>query len=202
MSIIIIMKNHGFEQNNPEEVDEIDLNQIQVFDGYDNTLSMRRLPWSLWTLSILATFTASFLLANLLGAHIFKAYNQRIWWQYFIIVILYVFGIVVFLFGKVEVVKFDKNSGIFEEAKWILCYKWKGFRTEISDIVNVTLQKEGKKNEFDDSIHYKVLVSFKQFPPLRILETKNQARAIEKVKEIRDFLGIQGSISIRDLSDA
>jgi len=66
----------------------------------------------------------------------------------------------------------------------------------------VTLQKEGKKNEFDDSIHYKVLVSFKQFPPLRILETKNRARAIEKVKEIRDFLGIQGSISIRDLSDA
>lgn len=196
------MKNQEYDQNNQDDPEEIDLNAIEIQTNFDTTLSMKRLPWSLWLLSFLTIFTASFLLANLLGANIFKSYNQRIWWQYFIIVILYVFGIVVFLFGKVEIVKFDKASGVFEESKWILCYKWKGFRTEIVDISNVALQKEGKKNEFDDSIHYKVLIVFRQFPPLRVLETKNRVRAIEKVKEIREFLGIRGDIVIRDLSRA
>lgn len=186
--------------NQDQKNEELDLNQIEL--GYDSEseLKMIRLPWSLWALSLVSIFCASFLLANLLGAKIFKAYDDRLWWQFFVIVILYVFGLIIFLFGKVEIVLFDKANKIFQESKWILCYKWKGFRTELDDVVNIALQKEGMKNDYEDSIHYKVLVSFRHTPPLRILETKNKTRALEKVKEIRDFLGIQGDIILRDVS--
>ena len=48
------MRKVNFEdrENEEEKNDEIDLNQISVF-GYDDTeLNMRRLPWSLWILTI------------------------------------------------------------------------------------------------------------------------------------------------------
>jgi hypothetical protein len=135
-----------------------------------------------------------------MGAQIFNTYNDRLWWQFFVIVLLYLFGLVLFLFGKVEVVNFNKSSGVFQETKWILCYKWKRFRSDLADVTDIALQREGMKNDYENSIHFKVLVVFRNCPALRILETKSRSRALEKVKEIREFLGFQGDFIVRDVA--
>ena len=66
------------------------------------------------------------------------------------------------------------------------------------EIKGICLQKEGVKNMYQDTIHYKVLISFTQELPIRVLETKSRTTAIEKVKEIRNFLGLSTEVLIKD----
>jgi hypothetical protein len=184
-----------------KEFEPIDLNEIRIAEKYEENLRMTRIPWSLWGLAAIAIGCASFLLGNVIGnKDIIATYRGGAWWQYFIIVMLYVFGVVVFLCGKIEIVLFQKETGLFTHNKWILCYKWKGFCCGLADIANVTLEKEGVKKDLQDTIHYKVLVVFRHAAPLRILETKSRTRAMEKVREIRSFLGMEGGFVIKDES--
>jgi hypothetical protein len=192
-------ENTPFEDEN-NEVDGVDLNQIELSEIPDSTLSMRRLPWSLWGLAILFFFGGSFLLANLITKKIFSKYIEGYWWEYFIVSIMYTIGIIVFFCGKIEVVCFDKDKMIMSHNKWILCYKWKGIEFSLTDIANICLQREGVTNGYEDTIHYKVSVELKNGLPLRILETKSRHRAIEKATEIKNFLGFTTGLQIKDIS--
>lgn len=192
-----------YEEDDEENGDrnEVNFEEIQVFADSDTVLNMTRLPWSIWIFSISSIIGGSLLIANLANPQkIFNKFYEGFWWQYFVVAIMYVVAVVFFLCGKVEIVSFNKENGLLSQNKWILCYKWRGATFPLTDVTNVTLQKEGIKNNFQDTIHYKVLISLKQALPLRILETKNKENAIEKVSQIRLFLNMSEDVQIRDMS--
>ena len=189
------------QDDDNRNVEEIDIEEIHISHDGSSSLSLTRLPWSLWGLTIIFFFGGSFLLANLIDQKkVFNKFYEGYWWQYLVIIIMYMIGVLIFLCGKIEVVCFDKETGLMTTNKWILCYKWRGIATSLSDVVNVTLQKEGVKNTYQDSIHYKVLIILRQAAPMRILETKSRTRAIEKVKQIRKFFGLSMLFQIIDAS--
>jgi len=107
---------------------------------------------------------------------------------------LIAFGLMLlsFLFlyaGKVESTIFDKNKNRFTLAKTTVICKSEAKNYILGDITNVKGVKKGHSGVNVYTLHYKVIVEFKNIPPVKILETQNGAKVRRQICLIKNFLG-------------
>lgn len=139
--------------------DIVDLNHIHIRESTDNILMFRKMPCSLWVAGFIVQIVALYLIYHLaLGQHgvLFDGYREGHWWQYFIAVLLLIFGVWFMHAGKVETVVFDNEKGLVSKIKTsIFCRK----RTEdwaLEQIRNIRVFKRGHDGIQVVTIHYDV----------------------------------------------
>jgi hypothetical protein len=171
------------------------------FEEYKNKdfLRMWRMPWGLWFMSLICFLAGSFLVASLTFLEILDI-NETELWQYLVILAFFSASAALFVFGRIETVSFDKDEKIMIRSTWVLCYNWKSCSLKLDDIVDINLVLSGTEEKYSNTLYYKILILSKFNKPVKILETKSRAKAIEKALKIRAFFNIKGKIPLRDES--
>lgn len=90
-------------------------------------LVFRKLPLRIWLPGLFIVIAALYLIYHLaLGQYgvLFSGFREGHWWQYFVAVLLLLFGIFFMHAGKIEQVIFNKEIGIMSMGKTtIFCRK-------------------------------------------------------------------------------
>ena len=110
--------NRNFDQEREDR--EAYLGQIGIKEASDRRIIFRRLPLSVWVAGLLIIISSLYLIYHLaLGQYgvLFDGYREGYWWQYFISLIILVFGVVFMHAGKIEMVIIDKSAGILSKSK-------------------------------------------------------------------------------------
>jgi len=191
-------------KNSSATKDSYNLEDVDI-DSFEEgeSLTMRRLPWAVWSLSIFIVAVNTLLLLHLTSdIKLFNGYDEGFWWQYVLILVFYLISAVLLFFGKVEVVTIDKVAGLFQRTKWVLFFKWKDQSYSLKSITDVGLYKESVKHEYKNSMHYKVVMYLKNGTDLKVLETMSKNTAMKKATKIKGFIGIEGQVTIKRVSKA
>lgn len=171
------------------------------FEEYKNKefLRMWRYPWGLWFMSFICFLAGAFLVASLTVLEILDI-NETELWQYLVIIGFFTASIILFLFAKIEIVSFDKEEKTLSKSKWILCYNFKSFVININEVSDINLILSGREEKYSNTLYYKVLILRRMGKPIKVLETKSRAKAIDKTLKIRAFFNMKGKIPLRDES--
>ncbi|CAG9326063.1 unnamed protein product [Blepharisma stoltei] len=181
-----------------KQLEEIELKLIKQ----KRVFKLRRYPFSVWILSFIFCLTSTFLLLNLhFNIEMFEGYTGSHWLQYTVIIVFYVLSGMAFILAKIEVAVFNKDEKRFDYNKYYLIFfRWKQFSCKITEIADVGLQKDGFVMDYSDTTYYRIIIYFGYEKPLKILETRDQSKAVRKLKEIRAFLDLDGKLQINDKS--
>ena len=82
----------------------------------------------------------------------------------------------------------------------MLFYRSKHDIYPLVDIITVFLERAGRRSQFENTIHYKVVVQLKHGIQLKVLEARNRLKASGKANSVRKFLNIPGELQLRDFS--
>lgn len=174
---------------------------IEEYEEYKNMecLRMWRFPWGLWVMSFICFLAGAFLVASLTVLEIIDNFDGGLW-QYSIIFAFFFFSCLFFLYAKIEIVSFDKESKNMYKNKWILCFNWKRKIIPLADIKDVNLVLCGSNQKYSSTLYYKISILTRNTKPIKVLETKNRKKVIEKALKVRAFFDIKGKIPLSDMS--
>jgi len=100
--------------------DMIDLNHINLQDQSDSKIAFRKYPFAMWIVGllifILATYCFFHVVLTAAGTDM-PGYKDQHWWQWLVVLGMYILSFVFLLAGKVESVVFDKSDNKFSRIK-------------------------------------------------------------------------------------
>lgn len=104
----------------------------------------------------------------------------RHWWQYLVVVLLFILALSFFLAGQVESIVFDKNFGELQLWKTSLYCRKDVRRYPLDDISDVKAYKEGHQGINVYTLHYKIMILFKDgnYEPVKVIETALRNKCI------------------------
>jgi hypothetical protein len=173
----------------------------EEYEDYANMeyLRMWRFPWESWIMSLICFLTGIFLVACLTVLEIIDEFKGN-FWEYCIVISLFLLSGMFFFYARVETVTFDKESKKICKTKWILCYKWKFVSLNMKDLIDVNLILSGTEQKYSSTLYYKITLISRSRKPISILETKNRKKIIQKALKIRAFFNMKGKIPLKDIS--
>ena len=121
---------------------------------------------------------------------LFEGYREGHWWQYFVAVLLLILGLVFLYAGKVESVVFSKDDATVAKVKTTVVCTRQVTEWALDQVVNVRVFKRGQESIQVMTIHYEVQLDFRELPSVNILKTKDCAKAMRQMAEIKEFLGM------------
>jgi hypothetical protein len=122
------------------------MGQIGIKEASDDRIVFRKMPLAIWLAGSMIVAMSLYLIYHLaLGQFgvLFDGYREGHWWQYFLSVLILLFGVYFMHAGKVETLILDKKSGILSKIKVsIFCSKNK---TEwaLEQVRNIRIYKRG-----------------------------------------------------------
>jgi hypothetical protein len=91
--------------------DEINLRDINLREKTDDRMVFRKVPFALWIVGTMILVTAIYLLYTLALGYfgvLYKGPKQGHWWQYLVVVLLFILALSFFLAGHIDSIVFDK----------------------------------------------------------------------------------------------
>mmetsp|Transcript_17362 Transcript_17362/g.19450 ORF Transcript_17362/g.19450 Transcript_17362/m.19450 type:complete len:187 (+) Transcript_17362:111-671(+) len=159
-----------------------------------NKIRFRKYPWAIWIVGIviliLAIYCFYHVTLGFLGT-VFDGYREPKWWQFLVIFALFALSGVFFFAAKIEQVSFDKDKDEFSRTKInTFCIK-KGKTCKLSEISDLRIEKRGHDTIHSNTIHYKIIIDFKNNEMVTLLESKKEEKVITQVLYIKRFLGMR-----------
>lgn len=168
-------------------------------------ITLRAIPYFFWFIGILFLAVAFLLFINLLMGigndkedlssrkkTIFNAYNEGLWWQYLIVILIFLLGLSFFVIAKYETIIVDKDNNKFILTKtYLLCCKEKVLELHCSDIESIFAFKTGKVTSSTSSILYKLGIRFRHNNKsncVYVFKSIFEKFVVDDVKTIREFL--------------
>ncbi|CAI2378589.1 unnamed protein product [Moneuplotes crassus] len=187
-------KQESQDDNNTSQDDYmIDIEDINLQEGSDRKIVFRKYPFAMWIIGtfilILAIYCLYHITLGFLGT-VVDGYKDASWWQ--VLVILALFGLsgVFFFAAKIETVTFDKTKDEFSRKKLnTFCIK-KGKEYKLSDISDIRIEKRVHDNVHTNTIHFKIIIDFKNNESVNLLESRKEDKVIRQVLFIKRFLGM------------
>jgi hypothetical protein len=123
---------------------------------------------------------------------IFDSFNEGKWWQYFIVICIFIFGITFFVVAKYETLVMNKeiDNCTITKSYFLFC-KSVSISFNISDIESVYAFKTGKVSNTTNSVIYKIGVKFKyeeKSSTIYIFKSLCEKFVIDDVKSIKEFI--------------
>jgi len=108
------------------------------------------------------------------------------WWQYLVVVLLFVLALSFFLAGQVQSIVFDKQLGELQLWKTSLYCTKDVRRYPLEDISDVKAYKEGHSGINVYTLHYKIVIIFKDgnYEPVKVIETAIRDKCVRQVSVI------------------
>jgi hypothetical protein len=156
--------------------DEINLRDINLREKTDDRMVFRKVPFALWIVGTMILVTAIYLLYTLALGYfgvLYKGPKQGHWWQYLVVVLLFLLALSFFLAGHIDSIVFDKVQNELQVWRISLYCVKSCKRYPLDEISDVKAYKNGHQEVNIYTLHYKIVVIFKNggYEPVNVLET-------------------------------
>ncbi|CDW82308.1 UNKNOWN [Stylonychia lemnae] len=167
-----------------QEEDMVDLNHINLRERTNNRIIFRKVPYHIWFVGALI-FIASIYLVYTLALGYFGVLNrgpkQGFWWQYLVVVLMFLLSFTFLFAGKIESIIFDRQKQELQLWKTSLFCLRNVKKYSMHDIVDVKGYKKGHSGINVYTLHYKIMIEFRNIPAIKLTETGIENKCIKQV---------------------
>ena len=95
---------------------------------------------------------------------LFDGYREGHWWQYFLAVLIMLFGVYFMNAGRVETLILDKNTGVLSQIRTSIFCQKKKTEWALDQVRNIRIYKRGHDGVQVMTLHYELQFDFEEIP--------------------------------------